>query len=138
MKDELDYSIKKLTDAFKKLDKGIQNASDELTRDGVIQRFEFTFELAWKALKIYLEHEGVLIKTPRESFVEAFRIGLIDNEKNYLDMLEDRNLTSHIYDKKTSTSIYKRIKKIYVIEFNKLIGELKTFIKKSEANKDKK
>lgn len=124
MKDVLEYSIKKLKDAYKKLDEGIKQAKDELDKDGVIQRFEFTFELLWKALKIYLEYQGIIVRTPRESFMEAFRINIINDEKIFLDMLEDRNNTSHIYDKKTSEKIFNRIKNIYTPEIAKIIDIL--------------
>jgi nucleotidyltransferase substrate binding protein (TIGR01987 family) len=125
MKDVLEYSLKKLKDAYKKLEEGVNQAKDELDRDGVIQRFEFTFELLWKALKIYLEQKGIIVKTPRDSFVEAFRINLISDEKIFLDMLEDRNNTTHIYDKVTSEKIFNRIKKSYKHEIIKIIDKLK-------------
>jgi len=125
MKDVLEYSLKKLKDACKKLEEGINQTKDELDRDGVIQRFEFTFELLWKALKIYLEHKGVIVKTPRDSFVEAFRINLISDEKIFLDMLEDRNNTAYIYDEETSKKIFNRIKKSYKQEIIKIIDKLK-------------
>ena len=125
MKDVLEYSLKKLKDAYKKLEEGVNQAKDELDRDGVIQRFEFTFELLWKALKIYLEQKGIIVKTPRDSFVEAFRINLISDEKIFLDMLEDRNNTAHIYDKVTSEKIFNRIKKSYKHEIIKIIDKLK-------------
>lgn len=125
MKDVLEYSFKKLKDAHKRLEEGIKQTKDELDKDGVIQRFEFTFELLWKALKIYLEHQGIIVKTPRDSFVEAFRINLFDDEKIFLDMLEDRNNTSHIYNKVTSEKIFNRIKKNYSSEIAKIIDQLK-------------
>jgi len=121
MEDVLEYSLNKLKNANQKLKEGIEQAKDELDKDGVIQRFEFTFELLWKALKIYLEYQGIIVKTPRDSFVEAFRIDLISDEKIFLDMLEDRNNTSHIYDKKTSEKIFNRIKKKYQTEIAKVI-----------------
>lgn len=124
MKDVLEYSLKKLTAAHDKLQDGVKQAIDELDKDGVIQRFEFTFELLWKTLKIYLEHQGILIKTPRESFVEAFRINIIEDEEIFLDMLEDRNNTSHIYDKETSEKIYSRIKETYTKEIKKIIKKI--------------
>ena len=133
MKDVLEYSLKKLIDAHKRLEEGIEQARDELDKDGVIQRFEFTFELLWKALKIYLEHQGIIVKTPRDSFVEAFRINLFDDEKIFLDMMEDRNSTSHIYDKETSKKIFNRIKKNYSSEITKLIEQLKTHIEKLKS-----
>lgn len=125
MKDVLEYSLKKLKDAYQRLEEGVKQAKDELDKDGVIQRFEFTFELLWKALKLYLEYQGIIVKTPRESFVEAFRINLVDDEKIFLDMLEDRNNTSHIYDKATSEKIFNRIKKNYLSEIAKIIDLLK-------------
>ena len=121
MEDVLEYSLNKLKNANQKLKEGIEQAKDELDKDGVIQRFEFTFELLWKALKIYLEYQGILVKTPRDSFVEAFRIDLISDEKIFLDMLEDRNNTTHIYDKETSEKIFNRIKKNYQTEIAKVI-----------------
>jgi len=125
MKDVLEYSLKKLKNAYKKLEEGVKQAKDELDKDGVIQRFEFTFELLWKALKIYLEHKGIIVKTPRDSFMEAFRINLISDEKIFLDMLEDRNNTTHIYDKVTSEKIFNRIKKTYTPEIVKIIDKLR-------------
>ncbi|MCK5566547.1 MAG: nucleotidyltransferase substrate binding protein [Actinomycetia bacterium] len=133
MKDVLEYSLKKLIDAHKRLEEGIEQARDELDKDGVIQRFEFTFELLWKALKIYLEHQGIIVKTPRDSFVEAFRINLFDDEKIFLDMMEDRNSASHIYDKETSKKIFNRIKKNYSSEITKLIEKLKAHIEKLKS-----
>lgn len=133
MKDVLEYSLKKLIDAHKRLEEGIEQARDELDKDGVIQRFEFTFELLWKALKIYLEHQGIIVKTPRDSFVEAFRINLFDDEKIFLDMMEDRNSASHIYDKETSKKIFNRIKKNYSSEITKLIEQLKAHIEKLKS-----
>ena len=123
MEDVLEYSLNKLKNATQKLKEGIEQAKDELDKDGVIQRFEFTFELLWKAIKLYLEHQGIIIKTPRESFMEAFRINLICDEKIFLDMLEDRNNSSHVYDKETSEKIFNRIKTIYVPEISRIIEE---------------
>src|SRR5450830_1873962 len=94
-----EYSLEKLKNAFSKLSEGAKIADDDLYRDGVIQRFEFTFELLWKTIKIYLENQGIIVRSPRESFKEAFKFNLIEDEKVFLDMLKDRNDTTHIYDK---------------------------------------
>ncbi len=114
MKDELRYSFKKFKEAVKKLDQGIKQSKDELDRDGVIQRFEFTFELLWKTLKLFLIEEGIITKSPKESLKETFRFGLIEDESIFLDMLEDRNQTSHIYSEDISKKIFNRIKKKYI------------------------
>ena len=70
MNEEVNYSIEKLNNAFNKLKEGVELSSTELEKDGVIQRFEFTFELLWKRLKIYLNYKGILAKTPRDCFQE--------------------------------------------------------------------
>jgi nucleotidyltransferase substrate binding protein (TIGR01987 family) len=85
---------------------------DGVVRDAVIQRFEFTFELAWKTLKIYLDHQGLAVSSPRLAIKKAFEIGLITEAAEgdlWLAMLEDRNQTVHTYDEETAKRIYKKI-----------------------------
>lgn len=125
MKEEIEYAMKKLNSALTRLKEGTVEARDDLDKDGVIQRFEFTFELFWKALKIYLEYKGIEAKTPRDCLKEAFRINLLEIEEIFLDMLEDRNKTSHIYDKETSKEIFERIKCIYIQSIEKVLDKLK-------------
>jgi nucleotidyltransferase substrate binding protein (TIGR01987 family) len=101
--------------------------TDELDRDGVIQRFEFTFELLWKGLKMFLEEQGVTdSRSPRECLKAAFRIGVIEDEETFLDMLDDRNRTSHIYDKGEAERIFLKIKSAYLGAIEKLLARLKT------------
>lgn len=126
MNDEVKLALQKLQDAFKKLKEGAEDARDELDKDGVIQRFEFTFELLWKCLKIYLLQEGIDSKTPRDSLKSAFKIGIIENEAAYLDMLEDRNKTSHIYDSVEAEKIFERVKNTYLSEIEKVLTKLKS------------
>lgn len=79
-------------------------------RDGVIQRFEFTMELSWKALKSLLNSEGVEEATTPKSTVKAgYKSGVIKNVEIWLEMLDDRNLTSHIYNQAIADEIYERI-----------------------------
>jgi len=73
MKDEIRHALKKLRQAVKRLQELVPRAKSDIVRDATIQRFEFTFELLWKALKLCLEDEGVLVNTPKDSFREAFR-----------------------------------------------------------------
>lgn len=126
MKKEINYSIDKLNDAFLKLKEGVHQAKDELEKDGVIQRFEFTFEMAWKSLKIVLFKEGIDARTPKQCLKEAFRLVLIEEEKAFLDMLEDRNKMSHIYNQEEADKIFQRIKKDYVPALEQLAQKLKT------------
>ena len=124
MKDILEYSIQRMESAFLKLKDGAEIAKNDLEKDGVIQRFEFTFELLWKTLKIFFEYQGIEVKTPRDSLKESFRIEIIEDEEIFLDMLEDRNRTSHIYDKETSEEIFKRIKANYICVIEKVLEKL--------------
>ena len=116
MKDELKYSSGKFKDAVKKLDDGIKQVKDQLEQDGAIQRFEFTFKLMWKTLKLFLTIEGITAKSPKE----AFRFGLLGDATIFLDMLEDRNPTTHIYSEDISNKIYYRIKNKYLKAINTL------------------
>lgn len=92
---------------------------DRVNVDATIQRFEFTFELAWKFLKEYFLDQGIVVEYPKEVIKKAFAVGLIDNEELWIKMLFDRNMTSHTYDEKLADEIYERIKK-YVPELDKL------------------
>lgn len=114
MSDELKYLLVKFDSAIKILDEGVKEAKDNLGRDGVIQRFEFTFELLWKTLRLFLLDEGIITKSPKESLNEGFKFGLIKDEEIFLDMLEDINLTSHIYSEEVTKEIFKRIKTRYL------------------------
>lgn len=66
--------------------------------DLVVKRFEFTYEMSWKALKRYLEFLGLEANNPRMTYKEGFAQGIIQDEEIWLDMIEKRNLSSHIYD----------------------------------------
>lgn len=91
-----------------------------LVVDGVIQRFEFTFELAWKLLKALLWHQGVECRSPRACIKEAFQQGLIRDGDAWITMLEDRNRTSDLYDANDAAAVYQSIAARYVDLFGEL------------------
>lgn len=72
----------------------------DLEREGLVQRFEYTFELAWKTLKDYLEYSGLVLDqvTPRSVIKAAFAARVIADGDTWIDMLAHRNLMSHTYD----------------------------------------
>jgi nucleotidyltransferase substrate binding protein (TIGR01987 family) len=72
----------------------------DLEKEGAIQRFEYTFELAWKTLRDYLIYSGVAFDqiTPRSVIKQAFAAKIIQDGQVWIDMLEQRNLMSHTYD----------------------------------------
>lgn len=86
---------------------------DELLQEGLIQRFEYTHELAWKVMKDYEEYQGYTdVRGSRDAIRKAFEIGLI-TDRQWMESIEDRNLTSHNYDNDVATEIYDNIVQIY-------------------------
>jgi nucleotidyltransferase substrate binding protein (TIGR01987 family) len=81
---------------------------DDIVMDGTIQRFEFTFELFWKTLRRFLQQEGI-DTSPKSTLKHAYRRGLIDGEQLWLDMLKDRNLSSHVYNAEMARQIFMRL-----------------------------
>ena len=88
--------------AFKRLSRAIEVVKsapdDDLLQSGLVQTYEYTFELAWKTLKDYLTLEGFEVRSPRETIRQGFQSGYIMNGEDWLQGLADRNLTTHIYD----------------------------------------
>jgi len=79
--------------------------------------------LSWKTLKKILSYEKAEVSSPREALAKSYQFELIDDEKYWLDMLNDRNTTSHVYNEKAAKEIFERIKLYFpVIEatYNKL------------------
>jgi len=94
-------------------------------RDGAIQRFEFTEDLAWKTAKLFLEDQGFAgLNSPKTVIKQVFKCGLITDEKNWINLLNDRNVTSHIYSEELANEIFGRIVKIYCDEFKMLLEKL--------------
>ena len=113
-KSEVLVKIENFQRALNRLDEAVQRAKDDLDKDGVIQRFEFTIELLWKVLKAILTYQGIECYSPRNYIKEAYKTYLIDDDEIILDMLEDRNKSSHVYSETTSEEIFERIKKVYI------------------------
>ncbi len=113
-KSDVLLKINRFYRALSRLDEAVSSAEDDLDIDGAIQRFEFTVELLWKVLKGILAYHGIECYTPRHCVKEAFRAGIIPDDEIILDMLEDRNLTSHIYNEEQSREIFERIKGVYL------------------------
>jgi nucleotidyltransferase substrate binding protein (TIGR01987 family) len=98
-----------------------------IIRDAAIQRFEYTFEALWKLLKEYLlEKEGTVCGSPKACFREAFSAGLISESETlrFLQMTDDRNMTSHTYKEEVARMIYERLKE-YCALMEKLFQQFK-------------
>ena len=113
-KSEALLKIKNFEKALNRLEEGIKEAKNDLDKDGVIQRFEFTMEVLWKALRAILLYQGIECYSPRSCIKEAFKANIIGDDEIILDMLEDRNISSHVYDEERSNQIFERIKNVYL------------------------
>lgn len=82
----------------------------KLEKQGIIQAFEFTHELAWKVMQDFFLYQGNSeLRGSRDATRQAFNTGLIADGENWMKMIQNRNLTSHTYNEETSEQIYKNI-----------------------------
>jgi nucleotidyltransferase substrate binding protein (TIGR01987 family) len=99
-------------------EKNSETVADELLKEGLIQRFEYTFELAGNVMKDYSEFQGTsLIGGSRDAIRQALQLGIIANGETWMDMLKSRNKTSHTYNEETANEIYDKILNEYFQEF---------------------
>jgi nucleotidyltransferase substrate binding protein (TIGR01987 family) len=102
--------------ALKTFEEILKEPYSKIVRDASIQRFEYSFEVFWKVVKIYLEYqEGIICNSPKSCFREMFSVGLIDENKTtkLLEMTDDRNLTSHTYDEDLAEGLYYKLHEHY-------------------------
>ncbi len=119
------HSYKKaLTQLTKFIDKGELN---ELEEQGLIQAFEYTHELAWKLLKEFLSEQGTQdIYGSKDATRAAFNLELIENGEIWMDMIKDRNRTSHTYNKETAQEIASNVTKKFFPLFIDLRTRMQT------------
>lgn len=115
--------------AFVLLRSALENgpgALSTLEKEGVIQRFEYGFELAWKTAKDFLEAEGLVLSTvtPRQVLKEAFAARLLSDGQVWIDMLDHRNLLSHTYDLARFEEAVEAIDRRYLAAFADLHARL--------------
>ncbi len=93
---------------------------DVVQRAGMVQFFEMCFELSWNVLKDYLEEQGFTdVRSPRAAIKKAFEIGLISDGTVWLKGLEDRNLTSHLYNEQVAKEIIVLVSTVYAPLFHR-------------------
>ncbi|MCK4599339.1 nucleotidyltransferase substrate binding protein [Candidatus Bipolaricaulota bacterium] len=115
----MQHAVERLADA-------LDQPKNEYLRDAAIQRFEFTFELAWKVMKTYVECQGLEARSPRESIRMAFKTALIPEDVGWLAMIELRNLASHTYDEALAERIYAQLPDM-LSRFRDLLAHLQTW-----------
>lgn len=92
-----------------------------LEKLGIIQSFEFTFELSWKTLKDFLESKEVIASFPRDVIKQGFHHEILEDGEVWMEMLEQRNLMSHTYDEEKATLALHKIKNLYFPAITQLI-----------------
>lgn len=121
--------------ALRRLQEAMALPPDPIVQDAAIQRFEFTFETAWKAVQEDALLEGVDCASPRDCLRVAFRLGVLgEDEPRWMNMVEDRNRTSHTYDEGIAAEIYDSLSG-YVNLFSKLLVQLEARANQRRAEK---
>ncbi|MDR0473269.1 MAG: nucleotidyltransferase substrate binding protein [Treponema sp.] len=109
---------KALTTMKNALELASERELSELEKQGVIQGFEFTFELAWNVMKDYLEEQGITdIIGSKNAIRHAFNMGLIEDGETWMDMVKGRNVSSHSYDEETAEKLLKKIIEVFYDRF---------------------
>lgn len=118
----LDERFQDYAKALDRLKEAFLEQPTPIIIDGTLQRYEFTFELAWKIMKDYLEYNGLSdnLASPRGIIKLAFQSKIIKNGDIWIEMMLARNELSHLYDEDKSREIYNNIKVKYLIEFDNL------------------
>lgn len=123
-------ALEKLSDAVNEYN---EKEMSDLEKEGVIQRFEYTYELGWKTLQDLLIHYGHTdIKGPRPVLAQALKDGYIAGEKTWREMKEARELTSHQYDEAKADKIVEKIASTYFKALHALLKRLEIELKKEE------
>lgn len=112
-----------LSAAVERLAEVLKMEKDPVVRDSAIKRFEIVFDLSWKATKAFLEERGLFCTSPKSCLQEAFRQGIVENDAQWLKILEMRNETVHTYNQLTAEEIYQELPET-IEAFHDLVGRL--------------
>lgn len=114
---------------FKQAVETYDDCAEAIIKEGIIQRFEFTHELAWKVMKDFLEYEGYQNITGSRSATQgAFNIDLLKNGQAWMDMIESRNRTVHTYQENILQQEYCKVIGPYYDCFAAFYGKMKTLL----------
>lgn len=107
--------LKNFNKALLQLEKAVDlRVLSDLEKEGLLQRFEYTYELGWKTLKDFLEYQGFAdIIGARDTFRKAFQSGLIQDGEAWMKMIADRNLVAHTYKEEVAEQIIMEVKNSY-------------------------
>jgi nucleotidyltransferase substrate binding protein (TIGR01987 family) len=117
------------TNALEQLQEAVKLSSERelsmLEKQGLIQAFEYTHELAWNVMKDFLEYQGNQnVKGSRDAIREAFKVALIDDGETWMETIQTRNATSHGYDKEMAEEVVNTIINDYMTIFSTFEKEM--------------
>jgi nucleotidyltransferase substrate binding protein (TIGR01987 family) len=99
----------------------------DLEKQGTIQGFEFTFEMAWNVMKDYLEEQGITgIIGSKGAVRHAFNKELIEDGQVWMDMIEGRNISSHSYDEEIAEKLFRKITQIFTPQMKVFAEKMST------------
>jgi nucleotidyltransferase substrate binding protein (TIGR01987 family) len=114
----VDFINKNISEHTTITNEELETVLDEMIKEGLIQRFEYTHELAWNVMKDYAEYQGnTNVGGSRDATREAFELKLITDGTVWMDMIASRNNTSHTYNEATANEIYAKILNEYFPAF---------------------
>lgn len=110
---KLEAVLDQFQKAVNRLDAVLTQEKNEFIRDSAVKRFEFTFDLSWKAIKAFLEENGgIICNSPKGCFREAYKQGLLKYDDFWIEITDLRNKTAHIYHENIAEEIYAVLPKI--------------------------
>lgn len=128
----IDFKYMNLKKAYSRLVEvsELYDGKNEIIRDSLIQRFEFTYELTHKTLNEFMKYLGVTLENsfPRTIFKKAYINNLVSDDLVWINLLEDRSATSHIYNENLADEVANRIVKDYVKAIGELVGNLEKLL----------
>jgi nucleotidyltransferase substrate binding protein (TIGR01987 family) len=118
-------TLQQFEQAVQRLDDVLRQDKNEYIRDSAIQRFEFTFDLSWKLIKVYLEENlGIICRSPKGCFREAYTQNLIEFDNFWIEMTDMRNSTAHMYNETLAEGVYAKLPKT-LQHFNTLLKAIR-------------
>jgi len=106
-----------------------ERSLNEMEEQGLVKSFEFTFELSWNVLKDYLESKGFKdFHGSKDTFKLAFQEGLINDGEMWMEMIDNRNRSSHTYEENIAKQVISLVLSIYYTKFKELATKMSSFL----------
>ena len=117
--EEIQSLFGQFKEAYSRLKEAINiKEESDIKRDAVIKRFEFSYELLWKTYKRIARLQKLDYFNPKACFQFAFKSGLIEDEELFLEIIDARNKTTHVYSEEEAKKIYNFIKEKIINVFD--------------------